>query len=214
MKLITDIGVSLEVVTFLVSLMLLAKYRHSNLKYLPLYFGIIAFLELYCTFFYRQVNNVWLFNLLIVFEFNFLAYIFWNYYNRFNRRLLLVFLVVFNSVTIGNYILKVQNFLVEPISQTYVLSSFLLIIMIILLFNQILRSNVRFEEIHRNILFWICMGFLIYLGIALPMQAITNWDHSIGAFKKNIIYFHTSAVYLKNILFIFGFLWGKKMFTY
>ncbi|SMC60554.1 hypothetical protein [Moheibacter sediminis] len=213
MRTFINIGVSLEVLTFLISLITLTKYRHSNLRYLPIYFGVITCLELYCGFFYR-VNNVWLFNILSVFEFNFLAYIFWKYFNRFNRRLLLVFLVVFNSVTIGNYIFKVQDFLVEPISQTYVMSSFMLIIMIILLFNQILRSNVRFEEIHRNILFWICMGFLIYLGIALPMQAITNWDQSIGEFRINLIYFHASAVYLKNILFIFGFIWGKKTFTY
>lgn len=213
MKTFIDIGICLEVLAFIVSLLMFGKYRNSNLKLLPIYFGLIVCIELFCQFFYK-INNVWLYNILLVLEFNFLAYIFWSYYNRFNKGLLLVFLVVFNSVTIGNYIFHVQNFLVEPISHTYVMSSFILIIMIILLFNQILRSNVRFEEIHRNILFWICLGFLIYLGIALPMQAITNWDDSIGEFKKNIIYFHASAVYLKNILFIFGFIWGKKMFTY
>lgn len=213
MRTLINIGVSLEALALLVSLITYAKYRHSNLRYFPIYFGIIVFLELFCSLFYR-VNNVWLFNILIVFEFNFLAYVFWNYFNRFNKKLLVVFLVVFNSVTVANYIFKVQNFLVEPISQTYVLSSFMLIIMIMLLFNQILKSNVRFEEIHRNILFWICLGFLIYLGIALPMQAITNWEDTIGEFRINLIYFHTSAVYLKNILFIFGFLWGKKTFTY
>lgn len=213
MRTLINIGVSLEALALLVSIITYAKYRHSNLRYFPIYFGIIVFLELFCSLFYR-VNNVWLFNILIVLEFNFLAYVFWNYFNRFNKKLLLVFLVMFNSVTVGNYIFKVQNFLVEPISQTYVLSSFMLIIMIMLLFNQILKSNVRFEEIHRNILFWICLGFLIYLGIALPMQAITNWEDTIGEFRINLIYFHTSAVYLKNILFIFGFLWGKKTFTY
>lgn len=213
MKLFIDIAVSVEVITFFVVLLTLSKYRHSNLKYFSVYLGIIAFLEVYCALFYR-VNNVWLYNILMVFEFNFLAYIFWKYFNRFNRRLLLVFLVVFNSVTIGNYIFEVQNFLVEPISQTYVLSSFMLIIMIILLFNQILRSNVRFEEIHRNILFWICLGFLIYLATTLPMQAITSWEDMVGEFKFNLTYISIIAVLLKNILFIFGFLWGKKTFTF
>lgn len=213
MKTLINIGVSVEVIAFLVSLITLAKYRHSNLKFFSVYLGFIAFLEVYCGLFYR-VNNVWLYNILMVFEFNFLAYILWNYYNRFNRRLLLVFLVVFNSVTIGNYIFKIQDFLVEPISQTYVLSSFLLIIMIILLFNQILKSNVRFEEIHRNILFWICLGFLIYLATALPMQAITNWDDMLGEFRLNLVYISVFPVLVKNILFIFGFLWGKKTFTY
>lgn len=213
MKLFINISTAVEVIAFLVSLITLSKYRHSNLKYFPVYLGVIALLETYCMFFYR-VNNVWLYNLLGIFEFNFLSYIFWNYFNRFNRRSLLVFLVVFNSVTIINYVFHVQDFFIEPISYSYVLSNFMLVIMIILLFNQILRSNVRFEEIHRNILFWICLALLIYFATSLPMQAITSWEDTLGEFRFSLTYVMASAVLLKNILFIFGFLWGKKIFTY
>lgn len=213
MDLLFNIGVTSEVIAFLVSLITFSKYRHSNLKYFPFYLGVIAFLEVFCSFYYK-INNVWLFNLLIVFEFNFLGYIFWNYFNRFNRKLLLVFLIIFNSVTVINYLFHVQNFLVEPISHTYVISSLMLVVLILLLFNQILRSNVRFEEIHRNILFWICLGFLIYLATSLPTQAIKSWEDTLGEFRFGLSYLVASGVLLKNILFIFGFLWGKKIFTY
>lgn len=213
MKTFVYIAVSVEVIAFIISLITYSKYKHTVLKYFPVYLGLIAALETYCALFYR-VNNVWLFNLLIVFEFNFLAYIFWNYFNRFNRRLLLVLLVVFNSVTIGNYVFHVQNFLVEPISYSYVLSYFLIVIMIILLLNQILQSNVSFEQIHKNILFWILLALLIHSATLLPLQAITSWEDTLGEFRFSLTYVMGSAVLLKNIMFIFGFLWGKRIFTY
>lgn len=213
MRTFVNIAISVEVIAFLISLIVYSKYKHAVLKYFPIYFGIIAFLEIYCALFYRT-NNVWLFNILIVFEFNFLAFIFWNYFNRFNRKLLLVFLVVFNSVTIGNFLFRTQNFLVEPISFSYVLSYFLIVIMIILLLNQILESNVSFEHIHRNILFWLSLALLIYSATLLPLQAITSWENTLGEFRFSLTYVMGSAVMLKNIMFIFGFLWGKKTYTY
>lgn len=210
---VINMAVGTEVLAFLVGLFTLSKYRHTILKYFPVYLGLIAFLEIYCALFYR-VNNVWLFNILCFIEFNFLAFIFWRYFNRFNRKLLLAFLVVFNSITIINYIFGIQNFLVEPISYSYVLSSFMLIIMIILLFNQMLRSNVRPEEIFRNLLFWICLGLLIFSATSLPLQAITSWEDTIGEFKYGLTYVLGFAVMFKNILFLFGFLWSKKTYIY
>lgn len=203
----------LEVLVLIVSLLTFSKYKNSILKYFPIYLAVVAILEIYCVFFYKT-ENVWLYNLFLIGEFNFLAFIFWNYFNRLNRKLLLAFVVVYNAVTIANYVFHVQNFLIEPLSQSYVLSSFFLIVMIILLFNQILRSDIRLEEILGNILFWISLGLLIYCGIALPLQAITSWENTLGEFKSGMIYIWISIVFFKNILFIFGFIWGKKIYTY
>ena len=213
MNLLVKIATTIEVIAFLVSLVTWYKYKHSVLKYFPVYLGLIAVLEMYCMFYYKT-GNVWLYNILNVFEFNFLAFIFWNYFQPCNRKALCLFLIIYNSVTIGNYLFKVQDFTVEPISHSYVLSSFFLIILILLLFNQILRSNVRFAEIHRNLVFWICLAFLIYLATSLPMLAITSWEDTLGKFRFGLVYLLGIGVLLKNILFIFGFLWSKKTFIY
>lgn len=208
-----NIGVGTEVLALLVSLITFSKYKHGILKYFPVYLASIAFLELFCLFFYRR-DNVWLFNINSVIEFHYFAFIFWNCFNRFNKKLLLIFIVLYNSITIINYIFDIQDFLVEPISYSYVTASFIYIVCIILLFNQMLRSNVRLEEILGNLLFWVCMGLLIFVVASIPIQAITSWKDTLGDFRFSIVYVYGSAAMLKNILFIFGFLWSKKIYTY
>jgi len=212
-ELMIHIGVGVEIMTFITSLLLYPKYKHTVLKYFPFYLGFIVFLEIFCMFFYR-VQNVWLFNILYILEFNFLAFIYWHYFNRFNRKVLLAFLVVFNSLTLVTCVVGAQNFFVEPIFYTYVLASFSHISLIILLFNQMLRSNTGLEEIFRNLLFWICLGLLIFFATTLPVQTIRSWKETLGEFRHALFYILFSAVLLKNLLFIFGFLWSKKIFTY
>lgn len=203
------IGICTEGLTFLISLLTFHKYRHTVLRYLPVFLGLTAILEFY-TFYFYNVGNVWLYNLRTILEFNFYAYIFWHYLNRFNRKLLLAFLVVFNSVTVFNYIFGIQNFLVELISYTYVLSYFFLVITIIIFFNQILKSERPVERISRNLLIWVSFGLLIYYGTSLPLFSISNFgDLSIPI--VNILFF---AVEVMNVLFIIGFIWSQKNYTY
>lgn len=209
MYVIKLIGVYSELLTFLVSLFTLYKYKHTVLRFLPIFLGLTVFLELFCFYFYTK-NNVWLYNIRAVIEFNFYAYIFWQYLNRFNRKLLLAFLVVFNSVTILNYILGIQDFLIEPISYSFILSYFLLIIIIIMLFNQILKSEQSLEGISKNLLIWISFGLLIYYGTCLPLFSLT----SLGDLRFQLVNVLFFAVEVMNVLFIVGFLWSKKKFTY
>src|SRR5690606_26884664 len=108
----------------IMSLIMYQKYKHTILKYLPFYLGYLVSQEFFCAFFY-QVNNVWLFNILYILEFNFLSFIYWHYFNRFNRKLLLAFLVVFNFFTAFTCLLGVQNFMVEPVYYSYVSAAFI-----------------------------------------------------------------------------------------
>ncbi len=209
MYIIKLIGIYTELLTFIVSLATFYKYRHTVLKYLPVFLGLTAVLELFCFYFY-SINNVWLYNIRTVLEFNFYAFIFWHYLNRFNRKLLLAFLVVFNSVTVLIYIFKIQDFLVEPISYSYILSYFFLIFVIIILFNQILKSEKPVEGISRNLLIWISFGLLIYYGTSLPLFSISI-SGDLRYQLVNILFF---AVEVMNVLFIIGFIWSKKIYTY
>src|SRR5690606_3182098 len=143
-----------EYIAFFVSVFTWYKYRHTPLKYLPLYLGLTAAAEFTCFYFYNR-DNVWLYNTLSIFEFNFYEFIFWHYLNRFYRKWLLVFSVVFNTFSFLNILCGVQNFLLEPISYTYVLSYFLLLIAILILFYQILKSDSPVEGFSKNVLHWV-----------------------------------------------------------
>jgi len=209
MYLIKLIGIYTELLTFIVSLFTFYKYKHTVLKYLPIFLGLTAFLELFCFYFY-QVNNVWLYSIRTILEFNFYAFIFWHYLNRFNRKWLLAFLVVFNSVTILNYVFEIQDFLLEPISYIYALSYFLLILTIIILFNQILKSERPMEGVSRNLLIWVSFGLLIYYGTSLPFFSISD----LGDLRYQLVNILFFAVEVMNALFIIGFIWSQKNYTY
>ena len=213
MNIIQLIGVYTETLTFLVSLFTFHKYRHTVLKYLPLFLGLTAGLEFFCLYFYKA-GNVWLYNIRTIIEFNFYAFIFWHYLNRFNRKLLFAFLVVFNSVTILNFVFGIQKFLLEPISYIYTLSYFLLVLIIIILFNQILRSETPLEGILGNLLIWFSFGSLIYYGTCLPLFSISNWVDVMGDLGQQLINILFFAVEIMNALFIIGFICSKKTYTY
>lgn len=201
-----------EYLAFFVSIFTWYKYRHTPLKYLPLYLCLMVVIEFTCLYFYRR-NNVWLYNILSVVEFNFYAFIFWHYLNRFNRKWLLAFLVVFNSWTFLNSYLGIQDFLLEPISYSYITSYFLLLITIILLFYQILREESRVEGFSRNLLHWVLFGLLIFYGSCLPFYCISDLG-LLGVYKAKAIYvlfFNSMVMYS---LFIVGFLWSKKIYSY
>lgn|GEM_PF-1102221 len=213
MYIIKLIGIYTEVLTFLVSLLTFYKYRHTVLMYLPVFLGLTAFVEIFCFYFYSR-NNVWLFNIRTILEFNFYGFIFLHYLNRFNRKLLLAFLVVFNSVTILNSALGIQDILVEPITYVYVLSYFFLILTIIIFFNQLLKSENSFEGISRNLLIWVSFGLLIYYGTCLPLFAVSNWSDVLGNLRYQLVGVLFFAVEIMNILFITGFIWSKKNYMY
>ena len=64
------ISTYIQMLTFLLSVLCWTKYKHTHLRSLPLYFGVFAFIELFCFHFYKH-DNVWLYNLLVFFEVNF-----------------------------------------------------------------------------------------------------------------------------------------------
>lgn len=207
------IGIGTELLVFIVSLITFPKYKHTVLKFLPIYFGYLVFQELFCLFFYRQAN-VWLFNIQYIIEFNFLAYIYWRYLSRFGRKLLVLFLVVFNGITLITCALGIQKFMVEPVFYSYVIAGFMHVVLLVLILNKMLRSNAGLEEVLRNIMFWFCFGTMLYFATTLPIHTIKNWVESLGEFRLGLFYVLVSALLLKNIIFIFGFLWSKKNYTY
>lgn len=209
---IYDIAISVQLLTFLVSLLVLYKYKHTPLKILPVFLGIVAILEFYCRFYYPK-NNVWLYNLLILVEFNFYSYLFYQYLKEVARRLVVGQVILFNLFFVIVYIFDIQDIKGENYSYCNAISYLLLIIQLVMTFNQMLHIN-NIKESTRNLLFWVGIGLLFFWATSLPIFSISNWNEILGEFKHNIIYILFVATVVMNLLFIFGFIWSKKKYTY
>lgn len=203
----------LELLTFLVSLITLKKYKHTPLKYLPIWLGLIVAIEFYCFYFYR-VGNVWLHNFLSIFDFYFVMFLLKPYLNINKRKWWVAGVSIYTIFTLVNVLFGIQNIWTEPISYSYVLSYFLIIMMITLLLYQKLKNDAYEEGYTKNLIYWICFGLLLFYSTVLPINSITNWVEILGEMRIYLTQILIFAILTKNIIFISGFICCKKMYSY
>ena len=206
------IGTYIQVLTFLLSVLCWAKYKHTHLRSLPLYFGVFAFIELFCFHFYKQ-DNVWLYNLLIFFEVIFFCYLFYPYVGRSFQKIVIALAVVFNVVSGLIYSFGYCDFWNEHCAYSYVLGIFIILIVIFKVLVKILIVN-SYTKLGSSLLLWICFGFLIFFATSLPLFSISNWSNLVGEYNRGISLLLFFSVIISHLIFIFGFLWSKKKYTY
>lgn len=204
------IGTYIQVLTFVLSVLFWNKYKHTHLKSLPFYFGFTAFVEMFCLYFYRQ-DNVWLYNLMTIFQFNYLCYLFYPYVSHFFRKGIIGLAFVFNITTGIFYSFGVCDFWNVHCSYAYVLGIFFLLIIISQVLLNILNSH---TSLGYNLLFWLCFGFLIFFATSLPLFSISNWSDLLGEYDARIPFLLVFSVLISHLILIFGFLWSKKKYTY
>src|SRR5690606_5038433 len=137
------------------------------LRSLPLYFGVISFIELFCLYLYPQ-DNVWLYNLLTFFEVNFLCYLFYSYVGRSFRKFVIALAMLFNVLSGLIYSFGYCDFWNEHCAYSYVLGIFIILIVIFKVLAKILIVN-SYTKLGSSLLFWICFGFLIFFATSLPL---------------------------------------------
>src|SRR5690625_5566208 len=84
MEFIGIVGTYIQLLTFVFSIIFLYKYNHTNLRWLPLYLGFAALVELYCFYFFKT-NNVLLYNLVIFVQLNVYLLIYNQYFDGAKR---------------------------------------------------------------------------------------------------------------------------------
>src|SRR5690606_20089469 len=159
-RLLFIIATYIQILTFLVSLFTWYKYKHTRLKYLPIYLGINAFLEFFCFNFYR-LDNVWLYNIKNFIEFNILCYMFYGYLGKLSKKISIGLICLFNFMYFYNLIFEFDDFRNSLMTYTYVSGSIFLIIIIIMMLNEMLKVE-SFENITRNLLFWVSFGLFVF----------------------------------------------------
>lgn len=201
----------IQLVTFIISLLTWSKYKHTRLKYLPILLGVNAIVEVFCYNFYRA-DNVWLYNIKSLFEFNFLCFLFFGYLSSLSKKISIGLICMFNLIFLFNLI-KLQDFKISLMTYTYVLSSFFLIIIIIMVFNEMLKVE-NFEKISRNLLFWVSFGFFIFYAASFPVFSISNLKELIGDFQIQTVKILLVVILIMHNIFITGFLWSKRKYSY
>lgn len=212
MEFIGIVGTYIQLLTFVFSIIFLYKYNHTNLRWLPLYLGFAAFVELYCFYFFKT-NNVWLYNLVIFVQLNFYLLIYNQYFDGTKRKFIWFLQGYFNFCYIGSFAFGLNDFVKEPSSYGYVAGGIVMIIMLIMCFNQMLKVS-SLNGILRNLFFWLSFSLLVYYATSLPLYSITNWAGVLGDFKIVIIRIFFFSVLFTQLLLIFGFVCSKKKYTY
>lgn len=206
-----EVATYIQLFTFFISLLTWSKYKHTRLKYLPILLGVTACLEVFCYNFY-PTNNVWLYNLKALFEFNFLCFIFYGYLGKLSRKICIGMIAIFNLIYFFNF-LVIQDFRTDLLTYTYVLSSFFFIIIIIMVLNEMLKVE-SFDGIQRNLLFWVSAAYFIFYATTFPIFSISNLKELLGDFQLPTIKVLLVVILIMHSTFITGFLWSKKKYSY
>jgi len=225
MEIFLQSAVYIQLVTFITSLVFFNKYKHTPMKGLPFYYGLVAFVEILCMNFYKT-GNVWLYNILLLIQINYFGYIFYQYIEGINKRITLGLIILFNLIYFGVYLMilfnliyfgvylfGINNYITESAPYSYVAGVILLIIILIMMFNHMLKIE-NYVGLTQNFLFWLCFSLIFFHATSLPLFSITRWSDVFGDFKTGALRLLFFSIIFSHLILIFGFIWSKKKYTY
>lgn len=198
-----------QVITAVVCTIYYFKFKNTFLKYLVLvlwYFCINEFAAKYYKIYTGNHNSIF-YNIKQIFEFTFYILLYKNSVKNVKDIKLMTWLLVFY------YISVVINCFFNDFREVYFVENYLvgascIVIGIILYFYETLNSD-DIIYINKKLLFWISVGLLIYYLPSIPFKVVTKYykNSPTVPYIYNINYL---LVFLMNLLFISGFVWGNK----
>jgi len=210
-----------ELLASIVGTIYFYKYRHTVLKYFLILLWYITLTEfsgwyissnrIESLLFFDQngtLYNLWMYNLLRVFTFSTIFYIYIKSINtkRYNQ-LIKTFLITYLILVIINW-LFIQSFIFEMSEIPRVIGSLFATITVIFYFIELLKSE-KIITFHRGLLFWISTGILLYYSGSIPFALKWNGYMLIPGIHK-IFLINTILSLTMYLTFTFGFIWSKK----
>jgi len=195
------------------------KYKHTSLKYflyLLWYITLTEFTGWYASeydvlgfFDANEIHyNHWLYNLLYLFFFNVVLIIYLKSIRKISHKFWIkIFIITYISVSIINWSF-IQSFVFEMSELPWVTGSIFLIITIIFYFIQLLKSD-KIIVFHKNLLFWISIGLLLFHTGTIPFSMGYNIYALIPGIHKLFLIIYILAI-IMYLIFTFGFIWSKK----
>ncbi|MCL5130465.1 hypothetical protein [Algibacter sp. L4_22] len=101
-----------------------------------------------------------------------------------------------------------QNYLYQIQTIPYLIASVLLITSIVFYFSEILNTN-EVLFIKTNLMFWISVGYLLYLAGNIPIRVVRNYLFELVDLQ-NVLEISSILSIVMNFCFILGFIWGEK----
>lgn len=201
-----------ELIAAIVGTIYFYKYKHTFLKYFLIVLWYTAVNEFIGSFmrFVLEVYNVIIYNIFHLVNFLFLFLLYRNYVkNRTHKK----WIVLFMSLYVISFFINLifENYLFRIQTVPFFIAAVGVIVSILFYFSQVLNTN-EVLFVRQNLLFWISVGYLLYLSGSLPIRVIRNYfieDYSSETLKYILDASGLLSIVM-NICFILGFIWHKK----
>ena len=221
-SLIRESGKYFDLLAAITGTIFFYKYKHTYLRYFLYLLWYITFSEFFADYihenkiksllYFNPLNNLyynhWVYNAIDTVSFIVYYFIYYNAISgkRF-KNWIKIFAFSYIALSLVNWVF-VQNFLGEIQSYLFIIGAIFLIISIIFYFVELLRSD-KVLIFHKNLLFWVSVGLLLYYSGNIPFAAEFNGYALIPGIHKLFLIVNILAI-LMYLIFIFGFIWSKK----
>ena len=210
-----------ELLASIVGTIYFYKYRHTVLKYFLILLWYITLTEfsgwyisanrIESLLFFDQNGtkyNLWMYNLLRIFTFSTIFYIYIKSINtKRYKQLIKIFLITYLILVVINWSF-IQSFIFEMSEIPKIIGSLFVTITVIFYFIELLKSE-KIITFHRVLLFWISTGILLYYSGSIPFALKWNGYMLIPGIHK-IFLINTILALTMYLTFTFGFIWSKK----
>ena len=210
-----------ELLASIVGTIYFYKYRHTVLKYFLILLWYITLTEfsgwyisanrIESLLFFDQngtLYNLWMYNLLRIFTFSTIFYIYMKSINtKKYKQLIKIFLITYLILVVINWSF-IQSFVFEMSEIPKVIGSLFVTITVIFYFIELLKSE-KIITFHRELLFWISVGILLYHSGTIPFTLKWNGYMLIPGIHK-LFLINTILALTMYLTFTFGFIWSKK----
>ncbi|TSE09741.1 hypothetical protein [Aquimarina algiphila] len=105
-----------------------------------------------------------------------------------------------------------ENYINEYATMPYIIGASFVIISIIFYYIDILNSE-KVLYVHKNILFWISIGLLIYYSGNIPFRIVRNYAGELLNAKVQFLVLCILSIVM-NLCYIRGFIWSSKKRQY
>ena len=223
LELIRENSKYIELLAALVGTIFYYKYKHTYLKYFLFLLWYIFLSEFFVGYIrdnkidfflhYSKTGIIythWVYNILDTISFLVYYYIYYKSMssNEKYKNWIKKFAIAYIVISILNWSF-IQNFFEELQSYLFIIGAIFLIIAILFYFIELLKSE-KILVFHKNLLFWISIGLLLYYAGNIPFAAELNGYALIpGGIHKLFLIVNILAI-IMYLLFTFGFIWSKK----
>jgi len=218
-SLIRESGKYFELVAAITGTIFFYKYKHTCLKYFLYLLWYITFTEFFVGFAKRnefliyiddsgQLYNNWFYNLLYFILFITMYLIYLKLIKNSTYKLWIkIFIISYIIISIINWSI-IQNFVLDASVLPYIIGSLFLIISVIFYFIELLKSD-KILVFHKQLLFWISVGLLLFHTGTIPFSIEYNGYALIPGVHKLFLIISILS-HIMYLIFTFGFIWSKK----